>query len=109
MKQIGQKIDKKLWLSSMIAGIVVVGLAGKLPSIHKTLMMIILMLLCLFACWTGWYLRKETRAWQLLVFPVCFMIGAYFFTPRYSWYFIVIYLGMAYLTWSLTRDHENKD
>lgn len=104
MKQIGQKIDKKLLVSSLIAGIVITALAGKLPFIHKTLMMIIFLVLSLFAIWTGWYLRKERRSWKLLVFPLCFMIGAYFFTPRYSWYFALVYLGLAYLAWSLSRE-----
>lgn len=107
MKKIGQKIDIKLWVSSLIAGIVVTALAGKLPFIHKTLMMIIFLLLSLFAIWTGWYLRKQKRGWQLLVFPACFMIGAYFFTPRYSWYLVLVYLGLAYLAWSLSREQKN--
>jgi hypothetical protein len=107
MKQIGQKIDKKLWLSSLIAGVLVTALAGKLPFIHKTLMMVIFLLLSLFAVWTGWYLRHEKRGWQLLVFPFCFMVGAYFFTPRYSWYLVLVYLGIAYLTWSLSSEKQD--
>lgn len=107
MKQIGQKIDKKLWVASLIVGVVVTALVGKLPFIHKTLMMVIFLLLSLFACWTGWYLRKQSRGWQLLVFPACFMIGAYFFVPRYCWYLVLVYLGLAYLSWSLAREQNN--
>lgn len=105
MKKISSKLDLRLWLSSLLIGLVVTALLARLPFIRRVVLvgLFLTFLYSLFAIWCGLHLKKQARPWQLLVFPVAYFLAAYFFAPRYTWYFALIYLGISYLAWSLSR------
>lgn len=105
MKKLSSKIDLRLWLSSLLVGLVLTALVAKLPFIRRTVLvgLFLTLLYSVFAIWCGLHLKNHPRAWQLLVFPVIYFVGAFFFAPRYTWYFALVYLGISYLAWSLSR------
>lgn len=105
MKKLSSKIDWRLWLFSLLVGIVATALLAKLPFIRRTVLvgLFLTVLYNLFAIWCGLHLKSQRWGWALLVFPVAYLIGAYFFAPRYTWYFALVYLGISYLAWSLAR------
>ena len=104
LKQWWQKADWTVIITSLNMGIVVTGLAAKLAFISRVMMVGILLLIVnsLLSIWLG--KRSVNRSWGMLLwFPGAFLIGAYNFAPRYMWPFALVYLGISYLTWSMTR------
>lgn len=106
MKAFKSKIDWKIWGASLLLGLLLTASFAKLPFISRVTMMWLDLILINggFCIWVGRYFQKERRAWCLLIFPVIYLIGAYLFTPRYMWYFALIYLGISYLAWSMKRN-----
>ncbi|MDT7014555.1 hypothetical protein [Levilactobacillus namurensis] len=46
--------------------------------------------------------RRQQPKWWVLIFPVCYWLGAYAFLPRYTQYFALVYLCLSYLTAGLS-------
>lgn len=107
MNVLQKKIDWRVVISSVVFGIVLTAGFAKLPFISRVTMMWLDLILINggYCLWLGHHYRQLSRSWGLLWFPVMFLIGGYFFAPRYMWYFAIIYLGVAYLTWSM--GHSN--
>lgn len=106
MKAVGRKIDWKVWGGSLLLGVLLTALFAKLPFISRVTMMWLDLIVIngAFCIWLGRYFSNHDRIWSLLIFPIIYLIGAYFFAPRYMWYFALIYLGLIYLAWSMKRN-----
>lgn len=107
MEQVREKIDWKLWIISIVMGLIVTPAAVKLPFISRIILMSVFLVIINggLSIWIGNYLSNNRRGWSLFIFPVVYLVGAYFFAPHYTWYFAIIYLGVSYLSWSLTRNN----
>lgn len=102
-------IDFKVWGFSILFAVVVPLLAGKLHLVHRSLLVgLFLFLINTVVCvWIGRYIRRgQLRWWNLFVIPILFLIIAFFFLPKYTLYFAVFYLGVIYLSWSMTQFNE---
>ncbi|WP_251546841.1 hypothetical protein [Limosilactobacillus caecicola] len=107
MKAVGRKIDWKFLLACLVIGVVLTALFAKLPFISRVTMMWLDLIIINggFSIWLGRHYSEEAGAWKkLFVFPILYLIGGYFFTPHYMWYFALIYLGVSYLAWSMKRN-----
>lgn len=97
--------DRRLWVLSLLIGLVMTWLINVVPVV--TAVVRVGLVYCLlnggFAVWCGWELRARSRGWQLLVFPVWFLIASYLFGAQYSMFFAPAYLAVSYLTWSMNR------
>lgn len=103
MKALQQKIDIKLWAWSLILGLLLLALFAKLPFISRVTMVWLDLIVVngAFCIWLGRHLKSHDHGWSLFVFPIIYLVGCYFFAPRYMWYFALIYLGVSYLAWSM--------
>lgn len=53
---------------------------------------------------TGRMIYQRTQpGWWLVIWPLCYLVGAYLLLPQYTWYFAVVYLCLAYLGYGLTQ------
>lgn len=109
LKSLWQRADRRLWVLSILVGFGLTWLVNVLPFIDKVARFVIFYLVIYgaFAIWTGLALTKEPRCWRAFIFPVCFLVAAYLFGPRYSLYFAPAYLAIAYLAWSMARTKKN--
>ena len=58
----------------------------------------------IFSIWSGYWIYKHQRKWgELFIFPILYLITAYFFMPRYTYYFALAYLALAYLSWAMRQ------
>lgn len=99
-----QKSDKVLWLSSILIGVILTLVADKLPFISRVMMVeyVLILINCLFSIWSGLRIRQNHNHWgMLLIFPVLYLITAYFVLPKYTYYFALVYLAISYLAWSM--------
>ncbi|MBD5806565.1 hypothetical protein EAI26_09285 [Lactobacillus sp. 0.1XD8-4] len=106
MKKAWQRLDKQLWLSSILVGMVLTLIIDKLPFVTRVAMVELILILVngLFSIWTGYWIYKHQGKWlELFIFPFFYFITAYFFMPRYTYYFALAYLALAYLSWSLRQ------
>lgn len=56
------------------------------------------------AIWLGRLIYRHTQpGWWLLIWPVVYLLGAYWFLPQYTLYFAVVYLCLSYLGYGLTQ------
>ncbi|KRL27018.1 hypothetical protein FD27_GL000765 [Limosilactobacillus frumenti DSM 13145] len=102
-------IDLKLWGFSILFAVVIPLLAGKLHLVHRTwLVGLFLLIINTIVCvWVGHYLRSnQLRWWNIFVLPGLFLIMAFFFLPKYTWYFAIFYLGVIYLSWSMMQTNN---
>lgn len=108
MKKAWAHLDKKLWISSILVGIVLTLVVDKLPFVTRVVMVELVLILIngLFSIWTGYWIYKHQRNWgELFIFPILYFITAYLFMPRYTYYFALAYLALAYLSWAM---HQQK-
>ena len=108
MKKAWARLDKKLWISSILVGIVLTLVVDKLPFVTRVAMVELVLILIngLFSIWTGYWIYKHQQNWgELFIFPILYFITAYFFMPRYTYYFALAYLALAYLSWAM---HQQK-
>lgn len=109
MKALQEKFDIRLWGWSLIFGILLTALCVKLPFISRVTMVWLDLIVINggFCICLGRYLKRSAKGWSLFVFPIIYLIGCYFFAPRYMLYFALIYLGISYLSWSMApRDKD---
>lgn len=105
MKELSKKTDVLLWGSCLVWGILGTWLFAKLPFISRVTMMWLDLVVINggFTIWIGRHVATHGKAWQLFIFPIVFLLSGYFFTPRYMWYFALIYLAISYLSWSMSK------
>lgn len=103
-----QKIDWKIFVSSLAFGVLLTALFAKLPFISRVTMMWLDLIIINggYCIWVAHHYHQVARPWGILMFPIIYLIGGYFFTPRYMWYFAIIYLGVSYLAWSMGRNQH---
>ena len=101
--KLAKYIDIKIWVISLVS-LVLTAACGRIPSTSDLKLGFWLLLLIFMgvAAYVGYALKKSHWV-NLFIFPVCYMIGAYFFAPQYSWYYAPIYLLVSYLAWSMSR------
>lgn len=108
MKRIWQKIDKQLWLWSIVVGLVLTFIVTKLPFLTRVTMVEFVLILINggFSIWTGYRIYQKQGHWgELFIFPLLYLVMAYFFMPNYTYYFGIAYLALAYLSWSLRQQN----
>lgn len=106
MKKAWERLDKTLWLASILIGIVLTLVVDKLPFVTRVVMVEIVLILIngIFSIWSGYWIYKHQRKWgELFIFPILYLITAYFFMPRYTYYFALAYLALAYLSWAMRQ------
>ena len=99
--------DKWLWGLGVVFGMLVPVLTHKLPFLPRVQWVEIVLLLIngIYSIWLGRYLaRKEMSTWLLLVFPGLFLIAAYFFLPRYTYFLAPAYWAISYLACAMRRE-----
>lgn len=108
MKKAWQRLDKRLWLLSVLIGVGLTLILDKLPFITRVVMVEFSLILIngFFSIWTGYWIYKHRGKWfELFIFPLLYLITAYFFMPHYTYYFALAYLALAYLSWSLRQQN----
>lgn len=105
MKAFRKRENWVIWIWSVVLGIVLTALCAKLPFVSRVTMMWLDLIVIngAFCVWIGRHLSNTAKPWKLFIFPVIFFIGGYLFTPHYMWYFALIYLGVSYLSWSMSN------
>ena len=104
IKQWWQSSDRLAIVISLVMGIPVTGLAARSGLISRVLMVggLLLIINSGLSIWLG--KRLVTRkSGMLFWFPGAYLLGAYQFAPRYMWPFALVYLGISYLAWSMSK------
>lgn len=111
IKSFWRKYDVSLWLGSIIFPLIA-WLANdlvRLPHIRRGQMVLLSWLLINggFAIWVGIHVKQNgDRWWKLFVFPLIYLIIAFFYMPAYSMYLSPAYLALSYLSWAFTKVPE---
>lgn len=112
LKQLWQVADHKLLLSDLVLGLVINPIFLKQHFISRIQVVFWILLLVNggYSIWAGRRMaRLQVRGWQILVFPLFYLLGVHFFNiAHYTYYFALVYLGMIYLAKSLTNDTAAK-
>ncbi|WP_373842171.1 hypothetical protein [Limosilactobacillus sp.] len=101
-----QIFDKWLWGLSIVFGMLVPVLTDRLPFLTRVRWVEVVLLLIngIYSIWLGRYIaRKQLTGWLLLVFPILFLIAAYFFMPHYTYYLAPAYWAVSYLAYSMRQ------
>lgn len=100
-----KRVDIYLWGGALLFGVVLPVWSIRLPITHAMWVGLILVILNgIFSVWLGGHLfRRSARWWTLLIFPVIFLLAAYLWLPRYTYYFAFAYLAIVYLSCSLRK------
>lgn len=95
------------WWLVAASGAVILPLLGKyLPFMNKAKLVgwVLFLLNGLVSWWLGWSLgKKMAPGWWIFLMPVMFFIVDFQFLPKYTRYFALFYLGISYLSWSMTK------
>lgn len=94
-----------VWGFGILFGIVLPLFSDKFRLIHRVWMVGFFLFLVnmLFSIWLGQYIKKNgLKWWNLLVFPVLYLLVSSIFMPKYTVYFALFYLGVTYLAWSIS-------
>lgn len=105
-RKLWQTVDKPLFGWAIGLGIIMTALAEYAPFVHRVTDVIVLLILVNggYAIYSGIRITKrQLGAWKLLIFPLCYLLGAYWFLPKYTYYFALVYLCVAYLSYSMTK------
>lgn len=97
-----QTFDKLLWGLGVVFGILIPLLTNRLPiTLVHWVAWFLLVVNGLYSIWIGGYVaRRHLKVLSLLVFPVLFLLTAYFFMPHYTYYFAPAYWAVSYLSWA---------
>ena len=100
MKKAWEHLDKPLWLASILIGIVLTLVVTRVVMVE----IVLILINGIFSIWSGYWIYKHQRKWgELFIFPILYLITAYFFMPRYTYYFALAYLALAYLSWAMRQ------
>lgn len=108
IKQTWHTINKPLWGWSILFGALLPVLTHRLPFFTRVLWVEVVLLLinCLFSIWIGGYIYRHQLRWRtLFVFPVLFLLAAYFFLPHFTYYFAPAYWAISYLSWAVRQQN----
>lgn len=111
LKELKAKTGIVMWGWSILFGIILPLLSDKGHLIHRTWMVgfVLFFVNMLFSVWLGQYIEKNRlKWWNLLVFPLLYLITSYLFMPKYTIYFALFYLGITYLSWSISAQSQKK-
>lgn len=111
LKVVKQKMSElgwQWWLTA-VCGAVVLPLLGRyLPFMNKAKLVgwVLFIINGLISWWLGYSLAKDQRdGWWIFVMPVAFFLIDMPFLPKYTRYFALFYLGVSYLSWSMTKHY----
>lgn len=105
LKRVGRKSNIVVWELGLVFGIIIPLLSDKLRLIRRVWMVgfFLFLINMLFSIWLGQYIKKNgLKWWNLLVFPLLYLVISYLFMPKYTVYFALFYLGVTYLAWSIS-------
>lgn len=108
LQQFWRTTGRRLLISDLVLSLVINPLFLKQHVVSRVQIIIWLLVLVNF-CYVVWAGRRiakqQDRSWQLLVFPVGYLIGVRLFqVSRYTYYFALVYLGIEYLAKAMTQD-----
>lgn len=108
LQQFWKTTDRRLLISDLVFSLVINPLFLKQHLISR-IQIIIWLLLLINSCYVIWAGRRITsrhdHPWQLLVFPIAYLIGVRVFqVSRYTYYFALVYLGIEYLAKAMSQD-----
>ena len=95
------------WWLAMICVAAVLPLLGRyLTFINRAKLVgwVLFIINGLLSWWLGQSLAKRQQSgWWIFAMPVIFFVVDYQFLPKYTRYFALFYLGISYLSWSMTN------
>lgn len=110
LKKVGTKTNITVWGWSIFFGVILPLLSDKNHLVRRVWMVgfVLLLVNMLFSIWLGRYLEKKDLKWgNLFIFPLLYLIISYEFMPKYTVYFALFYLGVVYLSWSISKQAED--
>ncbi|MEY8441343.1 hypothetical protein AALA17_01590 [Lactobacillaceae bacterium 24-114] len=108
-KKIKSKMNLSVWGWSAFFGILIPVLAANLSFVRRAWLVgfFLLFLNTIICTWLGKYIKKQQLKWEnLFVMPILYLLASWFFLPQYTIYFALFYLGVLYLSWSLTKQKQ---
>lgn len=115
LKRVEQRISElgwRWWLVVFCGSIVLPLLGRYLPFINRAKLVggVLLVINGLFSWWLGWSLAKHHHSgWWIFTMPLLFIMIDFHFLPKYTRYFALFYLGVSYLSWSITKHNQPQD
>lgn len=98
-----QAMDKLLWELGVVFGMLVPVLTDQLSFLTRVHWVVWFLLVVngIYSIWVGNRVAKrQLSVLNLLVFPVLFLLAAYFFMPHFTYYFAPAYWAVSYLAWA---------
>ena len=98
-----QTFDKLLWILGIVFGMLVPVLTDRIPMLTRVHWVVWFLLIVngIYSVWSGVHVaRRQQRVFNLLIFPLLFLLAAYFFMPHYTYYFAPAYWAVSYLSWA---------
>lgn len=98
-----QTMDKLLWGLGVVLGMLVPVLTDQLSFLTRVHWVVWFLLVVngIYSIWGGNRVAKrQLSVLNLLVFPVLFLLAAYFFMPHFTYYFAPAYWAVSYLAWA---------
>lgn len=95
-----QAMDKLLWELGVVFGMLVPVLTDQLSFLTRVHWVVWFLLVVngIYSIWIGNRVAKrQLSVLNLLVFPVLFLLAAYFFMPHFTYYFAPAYWAVSYL------------
>ena len=111
LKKVESNKSIAVWGFGILFGIILPLFSDKFRLIHRVWMVGFFLFLVnmLFSIWLGQYIKRSgLKWWNLLVFPVLYLLVSYGFMPKYTGYFALFYLGVTYLAWSISSQSQPK-
>lgn len=111
LKKVESNKSIAVWGFEILFGIILPLFSDKFRLIHRVWMVGFFLFLVnmLFSIWLGQYIKRSgLKWWNLLVFPVLYLLVSYVFMPKYTVYFALFYLGVTYLAWSISSQSQPK-
>ncbi len=111
LKRVKQRITElgwRWWMAAMMGAFVLPLLGRFLPFMNKAKLVgwVLFIINGLISWWLGTSLAKrQLSGWWIFFMPVLFFIIDFQFLPKYTRYFALFYLGVSYLSWSMTKHY----
>ncbi|MFC6288669.1 hypothetical protein [Levilactobacillus angrenensis] len=100
-----EKIGWRYWVLAIIMGVGLPALATlvSVGPVWRFGLWLVLINGCLAIGVGRVIARKLQPGWWLLIWPVIYCVGAWWFLPRYTRYFAIVYVCLSYLAYGLTQ------
>lgn len=99
-------LDKWLIVYSLVLGIVLPAMRHYTSIFSKPMfsLWILIIINCAFAIYEGIHVaNRHAPWWEMIIFPVIFLIGMHFYLPKYTVFFFFGYLCLSYLGYGMSK------